>query len=90
MGYSRKLTKQEIIEIILDCRGENHSQEDHSNRMSYFELEHHKLMRLKRADLIKLAEGEIDKWEEAHGKEPRLHDLYLYNDSKKMNRRNTQ
>lgn len=61
MGSTRKLTKAEIIQIIIAC----------TERLNPYDktpcagsLYNHRLMRLRRAELFDMAKAEMQKWEE--------------------------
>lgn len=56
MGYTRDWTKAELVEIILNLQGKNIGGSCPDGRLTYIELSHHKLAKLKKSVLRDMAD----------------------------------
>lgn len=63
MRFTRDRTKQDLVNIILECRDENHGGSLPNGKLSYDELTHHPLMKHTREELLKIANAEVTKCE---------------------------
>ena len=61
MGYTRDWTKEELIEIILNCKGENIGGSCKNGCLTYMELRQHKLMKFKKEELRQMAQMLLNK-----------------------------
>ena len=60
MGYTRDFTKEELIQIILNRRGENNGGNNPDGSLTYLELRHHKLMKHNKNELRVMAQALLE------------------------------